>query len=85
MCMSTQIAVRLPDGLVDQIDELIEAGGEKSRASIIERALARELRRLQIEEDVAKLEAESEATPGSKLSGLDHLARWAARASLDVE
>ena len=44
--MSKQIAVRLPDDLVDFLDELVASGDEASRASIVTRALKREKRRL---------------------------------------
>lgn len=42
--MSIQIAVRLPDDLVAQVDDLIAAGELTSRASIVEHALRKELR-----------------------------------------
>ncbi|KGN36203.1 ribbon-helix-helix domain-containing protein [Knoellia subterranea] len=42
--MSTQISVRLSDGLVAQLDALVSSGGARSRAAIIESALERELR-----------------------------------------
>jgi hypothetical protein len=41
---SPQIAVRLPDDLVEFLDELIASGTEASRASIVTRALIREKR-----------------------------------------
>jgi Arc/MetJ-type ribon-helix-helix transcriptional regulator len=44
--MSKQIAVRLPDDLVDFMDALVAGGEETSRASIVARALKRERRRL---------------------------------------
>ena len=44
--MSKQIAVRLPDDLVDFMDNLVIEGQETSRASIVARALKRERRRL---------------------------------------
>ena len=43
--MSTQIAVRLPDELVAELDSIVLSGEEPSRASIVEQALLRELRR----------------------------------------
>ena len=43
--MSTQIAVRLPDDLVAQLDTIVSTGQEPSRASIVEAALRHELRR----------------------------------------
>ena len=50
--MSKQIAVRLPDELVDFLDELVASGDEASRASIVTRALKREKRRLGTLKDV---------------------------------
>lgn len=50
--MSKQIAVRLPDDLVDFLDELVASGDEASRASIVTRALKREKRRLGALQDV---------------------------------
>jgi Arc/MetJ-type ribon-helix-helix transcriptional regulator len=43
--MSKQIAVRLPDELVEFVDELVGAGTEPSRAAVVARALERERRR----------------------------------------
>ncbi len=43
--MSTQIAVRLPDSMVAELDALVSQGQASSRASVIEAALRRELRR----------------------------------------
>ena len=53
--MSKQIAVRLPDDLVDFLDELVASGEEASRASIVTRALKREKRRLGTLKDVETL------------------------------
>ena len=50
--VSKQIAVRLPDDLVDFIDDLIVRGEETSRAAIVARALKRERRRLGALRDV---------------------------------
>jgi Arc/MetJ-type ribon-helix-helix transcriptional regulator len=44
--MSKQIAVRLPDELVDFVDRAVESGTERSRAAFVARALERERRRL---------------------------------------
>lgn len=43
--MSTQIAVRLPDELVEYLDATVRSGGGRSRADVVTRALARERRR----------------------------------------
>ena len=50
--MSKQIAVRLPDELVDFLAELVASGDEASRASIVTRALKREKRRRGMLKDV---------------------------------
>jgi Arc/MetJ-type ribon-helix-helix transcriptional regulator len=42
--MSTQIAVRLPDELVEYIDELVEQRAVKSRAEFVAKAISRERR-----------------------------------------
>ena len=44
--MSKQIAVRLPDELVDFVDERVDAGAGHSRAAVVTRALERERRRV---------------------------------------
>ena len=49
--MSIQIAVRLPDDLVDALDTMVVESEESGRASVIERALRRELRRYQAKQD----------------------------------
>lgn len=59
--MSTQIAVRLPDALVAALDALVVAGHARSRASIVESALRREIRRHQYAQEVAFLDAHPEA------------------------
>ena len=50
--MSVEIVVRLPDSLVETVDSLVASGAEKSRASIVERALLRELRHMRMVEEV---------------------------------
>lgn len=75
--MSIQIAVRLPDGTVHQLDELVAAGQAPSRASVIERALAREFRRLIAARDAAIL---ADADPD-----LNALADFAAQTRLDID
>lgn len=70
--MSTQITVRLPDELVGLVDDLVASGEARSRASVVERALERELRRVLMERDVAILRGDV-GRPG----GLDGLAAWA--------
>ena len=53
--MSRQIAVRLPDDIVEFIDLLIQRGEASSRAAVVARALERERRRQVAEQDAAIL------------------------------
>jgi Arc/MetJ-type ribon-helix-helix transcriptional regulator len=76
--VSIQIAVRLPDETVERLDRLVAEGQAPSRASVIERALAREFRRLIAARDAAILaEAGQDADMAS-------LADYAARLPMDV-
>jgi predicted transcriptional regulator len=77
--MSMQIAVRLPDDMVRQLDQFVAGGQAPSRASVIERALAREFRRLIAARDAAILAG---AGPDDDL---DSLAAYAARSLTDIE
>jgi len=69
--MSTQITVRLPDDLVRSVDGLVASGDARSRASVVELALERHLRRVLAERDAAILAGVT--APDS----LDVLAQWA--------
>ena len=77
--MSMQIAVRLPDETVRQLDQLVAGGQAPSRAAVIERALAREFRRLIAARDAAIL-AEAGAD-----DDMDSLAAYAAQSLPDVD
>jgi Arc/MetJ-type ribon-helix-helix transcriptional regulator len=77
--VSVQIAVRLPDDTVRQIDALVAAGEAPSRASVVERALAREFRRLIAARDAAIL------AEAGRDTDMDGLADYAARAPMDIE
>ena len=77
--MSIQIAVRLPDRMVEELDRLVTEGNAPSRASVIERALAREFRRLIAARDAAIL-ARSGPDPD-----MDSLADYSLRAPMDLE
>jgi Arc/MetJ-type ribon-helix-helix transcriptional regulator len=77
--MSTQIAVRLPDSMVEFLDRLVAEGQATSRASVVKHALAREFRRQIAARDAAIL-AKAGADPD-----MDNLAEYAARAPLDVD
>jgi Arc/MetJ-type ribon-helix-helix transcriptional regulator len=50
--MSTQIAVRLPDEIVEFVDAQVSSGAAKSRADFIWHAIKREQRRLAAERDL---------------------------------
>lgn len=65
--MSKQIAVRLPDELVDFVDERVSSGTARSRAAVVTRALEREWRRAVAERD-ARILAETGQDP--QLAGL---------------
>jgi Arc/MetJ-type ribon-helix-helix transcriptional regulator len=65
--MSKQIAVRLPDELVEFVDELVDAGAGSSRAGVVKRALEREHRRALAARD-AEILARTGADP--ELAGL---------------
>jgi Arc/MetJ-type ribon-helix-helix transcriptional regulator len=65
--MSKQIAVRLPDELVDFVDEVVASGAGRSRAGVVARALERERRRAVAERDAAIL---ARSGPDPELAGL---------------
>lgn len=50
--MSIQIAVRLPDELVEFVDSMVKRGTARSRAAVITRLLAREQRRQRALQDL---------------------------------
>ncbi len=65
--MSKQIAVRLPDEIVDFVDEIVESGAGRSRAAVVTRALERERRRAIAEHDAEIL---ARTGPDPELVGL---------------
>lgn len=77
--VSTQIAVRLPEELVEFIDRLVAQGRAPSRAAVVSRAIRREQRRELASRDAAILAAARED------DDLDSLAEHAARTPLDLE
>ena len=77
--MSVQIAIRLPDSLVETVDSLVASGAEKSRASVVERALLRELRRMRMVEEVQIL-----AGTASESGDLVELTTFASRSPLEL-
>src|SRR5262249_51932883 len=71
--MSKQIAVRLPEKLVDFVDRVVASGEGPSRAAVVARALEREQRRALAERDARILAREG---PDPELAGLaEHAAR----------
>jgi Arc/MetJ-type ribon-helix-helix transcriptional regulator len=60
--MRKQIAVRLPDELVEFVDRAVAAGEARSRASVVTRALERERRRAIAQRD-AEILARAGADP----------------------
>lgn len=60
--MTTQIAVRLPDDLVEFLDDEVSGGGASSRAELVTKALRREQRRRRAERD-ARIYAEHGEDP----------------------
>jgi len=76
--MSKQIAVRLPEDIVEFIDGLIRDGKADSRAVVVTRALERERRRSIAARDAAIL-----AGAGDD-ADMDSLARSVAHAPLDL-
>jgi Arc/MetJ-type ribon-helix-helix transcriptional regulator len=71
--MSKQIAVRLPDELVEFVDSAVASGAARSRAAVVAQALERERRRAVAEKD-AEILARSGPDPE-----LDRLAEYAAK------
>jgi Arc/MetJ-type ribon-helix-helix transcriptional regulator len=69
--MSKQIAVRLPDELVDFVDEVVDSGAGRSRAAVVTRALERERRRVIAARDAQIL---AHAGPDPDLTALAELA-----------
>ena len=70
--MTKQIAVRLPDELVDFVDDIVGSGGGRSRAAVVSRALERERRRVVAARDAEIL---ARSGPDPELAGLvEHVA-----------
>ncbi len=65
--MSKQIAVRLPDELVDFVDEIVDSGAGRSRAAVVTRVLEREFRRVIAARDAQIL---ARTGPDPELAGL---------------
>jgi Arc/MetJ-type ribon-helix-helix transcriptional regulator len=65
--VTKQIAVRLPDALVDFVDELVESGAGRSRAAVVTQVLERERRRTVAARDAEIL---ARTGPDPELAGL---------------
>lgn len=78
--MSKQIAVRLPDEVVEFIDQEVRERHVRSRAAFVQAALERERRRLAAARDAALL-----ARQAGDSEGFDHLARYAAGLDTGLE
>jgi Arc/MetJ-type ribon-helix-helix transcriptional regulator len=65
--MSKQIAVRLPDDIVEFVDEIVGTGRERSRAAVVTKALERERRRVAAARDAEIL---ARSGPDAELAGL---------------
>jgi Arc/MetJ-type ribon-helix-helix transcriptional regulator len=76
--MTMQIAVRLPDEMVEFLDRLVAEGQAPSRAAVVEQALAREIRRR-----IAARDADILAAAGPDRD-LDGLADYAAGTPMDL-
>ncbi len=74
---TTQISVRLPEELVEFVDEQVRRGEVTSRAAALTRAITREQRRVLAERDVAILKG---GRSDDELSGVGE---YAASMSLD--
>ena len=72
--MTKQIAVRLPDEVVDYLDALVADGVVESRAAAVKGALERDRRRRLAEADIVILQ-------GGEPDGLEGLADYARRVS----
>jgi Arc/MetJ-type ribon-helix-helix transcriptional regulator len=77
--MSIQIAVRLPDQLVNSLDELVNSGAARSRDSVIERALLRELRYQRMLQEIEILNSDNGTN-----EDFDSLARLSSYVALNV-
>lgn len=78
--VSTQIAIRLSDELVEHLDDQVRRGAAGTRTELIRTLLTRELRRADIEAERAVL-----AQQWDDLDDLAGLAAWAARRPLPLE
>jgi Arc/MetJ-type ribon-helix-helix transcriptional regulator len=76
--VTIQIAVRLPDEILEFVDQQVADGAASSRAAVVTRALEHERRRL-----IAEKEAQIDASLHS--TEFDSLASWAATRPMDID
>lgn len=77
--MTKQIAVRLPDDLVEYVDDVVGSGGARSRATVVAKALERDRRRA-----IAARDAEILARTGRD-PDVEQLAAYAAVQRSDLD
>jgi len=77
--MTTQISLRLPDDLVEFMDQLVADGAVSGRADLVTRAVDHERRRTIAERDAFILANAKDS------SDLDALASYAARTEIDLD
>lgn len=83
--MSVQIALRLPESVVEYIDAQVEAGRAKSRSDVVARFVERDRRRERAARDVEVLLAERQAGIVDTTDDLDALAATASSTALDLD
>jgi Arc/MetJ-type ribon-helix-helix transcriptional regulator len=76
--MTIQIAVRLPDDIVEFVDQQVAAGSAPSRAAVVARALEHERRRHVAEQD-------AQIYASLQRNEFDELATWAADQTMDID
>ncbi|MGD7707321.1 antitoxin [Microlunatus sp. Y2014] len=77
--MSRQIAVRLPDAMVEYLDQAVARGQAPSRAAVVTSALEREMRARMAQRDVEVLQV-----TGAE-DDLDDLVSWTVAHPTPVE
>jgi Arc/MetJ-type ribon-helix-helix transcriptional regulator len=80
--MTIQIALRLPEAVVEYIDAQVLAGRAKSRSEVVARFVERDRRRERAAHDVEKILADRSVTPAVDLNAL---ATLAAATPLDLD
>jgi Arc/MetJ-type ribon-helix-helix transcriptional regulator len=83
--VTMQITVRLPDDMVEFVDQQVAEGQAPSRASVVERALGREIRRQLAARDAAILARAAAGPDGLDPDDLDGLAGYAAGLPMEIE